>query len=66
MVATGGSDKKMKVWDIETGKRLFKYSRFAKAINHLDFSRNGEILAAASLDNSVLIFKIKPSLRVHC
>jgi WD40 repeat protein len=63
-VATGGSEKKIKGWDLESGKRLFKYSKFAKAVTHLDFSQNGEILAAASLDNSVLILKIKPSFRV--
>jgi|GEM_PF-1021532 len=46
MIASGGADQTLRLWDIETGKELHVFSGHKTRIGSLAFSPDGKILAA--------------------
>lgn len=53
---SGSTDKKVIVWDVNTGKKLGSYYPDVGAINTLAYSSNN-LIAAGGIENSVSVFK---------
>jgi WD40 repeat protein len=51
LLATGGEDKLVKVWDVKTRKELFSLSPDMERITALAFSSNNDMLAVGSIKN---------------
>jgi len=70
LLATGGAEKVIKVWDTYTGTHKMNLSGPEKTVMCLQFSPNDELLMAGSNDNAVRIWsvnigRIKHSLLGH-
>ncbi len=51
----------MKLWDIQTGQKLKNFGKMRNLISDLDFSPDGQTVAAASSYEIVRLWKVKPS-----
>jgi hypothetical protein len=58
LLATGGSDKTVQVWEVDTGKRLAVLEGHTDSILALSWSGDGKILASASKDRSIRIWGV--------
>jgi WD40 repeat protein len=59
ILATGGSDKIIKLWDVETRKQIDILKGHDDSIRAITYSSDGIILASASADSSVLLWSLK-------
>jgi WD40 repeat protein len=60
MIATGGwPDKRIKLWDLETGKLTGQLEHHTDEVVSLSFSPHGKKLASASLDKTVMIWTLE-------
>ncbi len=59
ILASGGLDNIIKLWDIETGKEIRSFQGHKKAVNSLSFSSDGKILASGSEDNTIKLWDIE-------
>lgn len=57
IVATGGADKNVVLWDVFEGNRITKFSEHRGIITDLNFSADGEYLISASKDSSAIIWE---------
>ena len=60
ILATGGYDKIVNLWDISNGQLLDTLSGHRLDILSLSFSPNGQILASGSFDKTVKLWEVKP------
>src|SRR5579871_4525667 len=58
ILATGGADKLVKLWDAASGKRLASLSGHGDAVAALVFSPEGKILASASYDQTIRLWDV--------
>jgi WD40 repeat protein len=58
LLATGGSDKTVKIWDAGTGRRLLTLAGHSESIGALAFSRDGQRLASGSVDGTILLWDV--------
>ena len=56
MLASGGTDKKVRLWDTATGRLLGRLTGHINGIAALTFSPDGTTLASASTDGAVLFW----------
>jgi WD40 repeat protein len=59
VLATGGGDCLIKIWDPASGKELFKFKEFVKPVTCLDFNLEGNLLCAGSVDKTVRVLDLK-------
>lgn len=58
LLATGGADNTVRVWDVATGKELVKFVGHEDRVAYVAFSPDGLKLASASWDSTVLIWDL--------
>src|SRR5262249_60789120 len=58
LLATGGGDGAIDLWDAATGKRLRKVPGHGKAIQAVTFSPDGSRLASGSTDGTVRLWQV--------
>jgi transcription initiation factor TFIID subunit 5 len=61
LLASGGEDKSIKVWDIASGKLLKSLQGHTSTVLSLNFSRDGNQLSSGGSDSSVRIWDINTS-----
>lgn len=59
LLATGGDDNEVKIWDIEKRKCLQSISGHKNKINSITFSCDGKTIATGSNDESVMIWRLQ-------
>ena len=59
LIASGGDDKVVNLWDTETKKDLFEFRDHEGVINSVKFHPDGTNLATASYDRKIKIFDIR-------
>jgi len=58
-LASGGDDKNIKLWDLNTQKILASLSGHSQAVKSVAFSPDGKILATASDDKTIKLWEVK-------
>jgi WD40 repeat protein len=57
-LASGGGDRVVHVWDVETGKSLTEFKPHANRVCGLAFSNDGKLLATGDAQSTVRIFDV--------
>lgn len=58
ILASGGWDNAIKLWDVNTGRELLTLTGHAGAVTCIAFSANGKILASGSMDKTVKLWDV--------
>ena len=58
MLASGGYDKNVRLWEVETGREKGRLAGHKGGIAAVTFSPNSTLILSASLDGMVLVWKI--------
>ncbi|MBD2743586.1 serine/threonine-protein kinase [Coleofasciculus sp. FACHB-1120] len=65
ILASGGFDRTIKLWDLKTGKLLNSLLEHSKPVLTVAFSPNGQLLASGSVDNTLKLWSL-PAGTVNC
>ena len=65
LLATGGTDQTIRLWDPESGRDLKLLRGHMGAVHALAFSPNGKLLASGSADTSVRIWELASGRELH-
>jgi hypothetical protein len=65
IVATGGGDMLVKLWDARTGGEYMTYRGHAAAVTALHFSPDGRWLASGSADGAILLWDLTAGKLLH-
>ena len=64
ILATGGYDRVIMLWNMENGKLLRRLTGHNGAIYDLDFDATGQVLASASADETIKIWRVESGERL--
>lgn len=56
-VACGDIDGYLYLWDVYTGKLLYRNKKHKELVQHIAFSKDGKWLATASYDNNIIVWE---------
>lgn len=59
LVATGGADCTVKVWELQSGKSLGSFAGHTSTVNKLQFSPDDNQLASVADDGSMVIWRVQ-------
>lgn len=59
VVATGGGDNLVKLWNSSTGKEISELRGFSRALTDISISLDNEFLVGSSMDHKTILFKLK-------
>ncbi|MFX1546684.1 MAG: hypothetical protein ACFFCU_10830 [Promethearchaeota archaeon] len=59
IIATGGEDRVVKLWETETRNEIRKLEKHTGAIKDLTFSPDGKMLVSCGVDTNIVIWNIK-------
>jgi serine/threonine protein kinase len=66
--ASGSNDNTIKLWELQTGKKLRQFGRWfsghSDSVWNLAFSPDGEILASASWDKTIKLWQVKTGKKI--
>jgi WD40 repeat protein len=62
---SGGQDKTVRLWDIETGKELGCFSHHADDISSVALSPDGRLAVSTSVDNTMLLWDVDKGNVLH-
>ncbi|MDE0469894.1 MAG: VWA domain-containing protein [Candidatus Poribacteria bacterium] len=58
MIASGGWDKTVRLWDVNTGRELKKLTGHTRSTNSVSFSPDGQMIASASGDHTIRLWDV--------
>jgi WD40 repeat protein len=64
ILASGGEDRTLKFWEVDTGRLLGQVPRFAAFVNSCAVSRDGKLCAGTGGDRTTLIHEVESSKQV--
>jgi WD40 repeat protein len=64
-VATGGEDNIVKLWNVNTGNAISSSAALSGAISILKFGHSAHILAVATVDAKLQIYRTSPGLKMN-
>lgn len=68
-IASGSSDKSVKLWDLATGKLVRSFGRWffghSGLVHQVAFNYSGEILASASWDETIKLWEVNSGREIH-
>ena len=64
-VATGGADSLIKIWSSNNGKEVTTLRGFNRSITDVSISLDNDLLAGASTEHKVVLFKLKTMRSLH-
>jgi WD40 repeat protein len=59
-IATGGGDRRIKLWHTETGQPLGSLLEERQGFEKLQFTRDGQRLVGKSLDDTLIVYDASP------
>ena len=58
MLASGGWDKTVRLWDVNTGRELKKLTGHTRSTNSVSFSPSGQVIASGSSDHTIRLWDV--------
>ena len=65
LLASGGSDRKIVVWNIPSGKQIYSLSEHTQSVLSLAFNHRGNLLASGGADGSVKIWDVARGVKLE-
>ena len=65
ILASGGGDNNVILWDLKTGRRMRTIAAHKAAVNEIAFSRDGQTLASGSDDKTVRLWNVRTGSRLR-
>ncbi|MEG4986471.1 serine/threonine-protein kinase [Microcoleus sp. BR0-C5] len=65
ILASGGGDKNVILWDLKTGRRMRTIPAHKAAVNAIAFSRDGQTLASGSDDKTIRLWNVRTGSRLR-
>ncbi|MEG5016262.1 MULTISPECIES: serine/threonine-protein kinase [unclassified Microcoleus] len=65
ILASGGDDNNVILWDLKTGRRMRTIAAHKAAVNEIAFSRDGQTLASGSDDKTVRLWNVRTGSRLR-
>ncbi|MEP6519928.1 protein kinase domain-containing protein [Microcoleus vaginatus] len=65
LLASGGDDNNVIIWDLKTGRRIRTIAAHTAAVNAIAFSRDGKTLASGSDDKTVRLWNARTGSRLR-
>ncbi|MEH2073969.1 MAG: hypothetical protein V7K57_06185 [Nostoc sp.] len=64
-LASGSSDKTIKLWDVGTGREIYTLQGHSSCVNSIAFSPDGKILASGSDDKTIKLWNVTTKAQIR-
>ena len=65
LLASGGQDGLINIWDLATGKKVSQYAGHSRPVLNLQFSQDSKLLLSGSADFTIRIWEIQAALELR-